>query len=89
MKKNNPSRQVTNIYFNSSNHSSKSRKPCRSHGNGGNRRRYNNGNRHGNQRSSERVAVVSLIATAAVSIVKILKQKNVLDYLTTNLTTHH
>ena len=81
MKKNNPSRQVTNIYFNSSNHSSKSRKPCRSHGNGGNRRRYNNGNRHGNQRSSERVAVVSLIATAAVSIVKILKQKNDLDYL--------
>ena len=81
MKKSNPNKQVTNIYFNSSNHSSKSRKPNRSHGNGGNRRRYNNGNRHGNQHPSERVAVVSLIATAAVSIVKILKQKNDLDYL--------
>ena len=81
MKKSNSNKQVTNIYFNSSNYSSKSCKPRRSHGNSGNRHRYNNGNRHGNQRSSERVAVVSLIATAAVSIVKILKQKNDLDYL--------
>ena len=91
MKKRNQSQQVTNIYFNTSNHSSKSHKPKRDNGNGGSRhhnsynggkrRRNNNGNRNENHRSSDRVAMATIIASAAVSIVRILKQKNELDYL--------
>lgn len=91
MKKRTSNKQVTNIYFNTSNHSSKSHKPKRDDGNGGsrhhnsynggNRHRSNNGNRHDNHRPSDRVAMATVIASAAVSIVRILKQKNELDYL--------
>lgn len=95
MKKSNPNKQVTNIYFNTSNHSSGNHRPKRNHGNGGshhrnsysggaNHRSYNgNGHRHShnNNHSSDRLAMTSIIASAAVTIVKILKQKNELDYL--------
>lgn len=95
MKKSNPNKQVINIYFNTSNHSSGNHRPKRNHGNGGshhrnsysggtNHRSYNgNSHRHShnNHQGSDRLAMTSIIASAAVTIVKILKQKNELDYL--------
>ena len=86
MKKRNPNQQVTNINFYSSNrpfrsHKSNGNHENRNHRNGGKHYHSNSGNRHGNQRPSDRLAMISIIASAAVSIVKILKQKNDLYYL--------
>ena len=81
MKKRNPNQQVTNINFYSSSRPSRSHKSNGSHRNGGKHYRSNNGNRRGNRRPSDRLAMATVIATAAVNIVKILKQKNDLDYL--------
>lgn len=82
MKKRTSNQQVTNINFYSSS------QPSRSHKSNGNRRNgsHRNGGKHyhsnnGNRRPSERLAMATVIASAAVSIVKILKQKNDLDYL--------
>lgn len=86
MKKRTSNKQVTNINIYSSNRPSRNQKSngnhgSRNHRNGGKNYHSNNGNRHGNQRPSDRLAMISIIASAAVSIVKILKQKNDLDYL--------